>query len=266
MNNKSPLRYPGGKTKACKIIEQTLLKYTNVDQFKTVISPFFGGGSFEFYLQNKYNLNIIANDKFTPLYSFFNQVKHNKNKMVTSLKQYKNQGISKDLFFTLRKEIMTLDEDSLKQAIHFFIINRCSFSGSTLSGGFSEESAKTRFTENSINNIEMLDMSKTEIHNLDFIDFLKKSENCGTNILYFLDPPYYLEKKSNLYGKDGDMHKDFDHLKLKELLTSLQNWILCYNDCEEIRKMYKNYKIEEVNWNYGMNKSKKSSEILICNF
>ena len=31
---------------------------------------FFGGGSFEIHLQNQYDLNIIANDKFTPLYNF----------------------------------------------------------------------------------------------------------------------------------------------------------------------------------------------------
>lgn len=266
MNNKSPLRYPGGKSKACKTIEQTLLKYTNINNFNTIVSPFFGGGSFEFYLQTKYKLYLIANDKFTPLYSFFNNVKNNKTNLVNSIKQHKTQDITKDKFIEFRKEIMSLNEDSLKQATYFFIINRCSFSGSTLSGGFSEDSSKTRFTDNSIQNIENLDMSKTEIYNLDFEDFLKKNEICGTNIIYFLDPPYYLEKNSNLYGKDGNMHKDFNHIKLNECLIKMKNWILCYNDCEEIRKMYKNYKIEEVNWNYGMNKTKKSNEILILNF
>ena len=56
MNNKSPLRYPGGKTRACKIIEAALKKYTEIEQYRVLISPFFGGGSFEFYMQNKYNV------------------------------------------------------------------------------------------------------------------------------------------------------------------------------------------------------------------
>ena len=42
-----------------------------------IISPFLGGGSFEFYLQNKYNRKIISNDKFTPLYMFWKTVKEN---------------------------------------------------------------------------------------------------------------------------------------------------------------------------------------------
>ena len=63
--NKSPLRYPGGKSKACKIIESEITKYIDLKNYKTLISPFFGGGSFEFYLQNKYDYTVLANDKFT---------------------------------------------------------------------------------------------------------------------------------------------------------------------------------------------------------
>ena len=38
--------------------------------------------------------------------------------------------------------------------------------------------------------------------------------------IIFLDPPYYLEDKSNrLYGKSGDLHKDFNHLALFNLIN-----------------------------------------------
>jgi hypothetical protein len=57
-NNISPLRYPGGKTRACKIINNILLQYFDINNFDTIISPFFGGGSFEFYLQNNYGLKL----------------------------------------------------------------------------------------------------------------------------------------------------------------------------------------------------------------
>ena len=42
--NVSPLRYPGGKTRACKILDETINKYFNISSFDTFISPFFGGG------------------------------------------------------------------------------------------------------------------------------------------------------------------------------------------------------------------------------
>jgi DNA adenine methylase len=83
------------------------------------------------------------------------------------------------------------------------------------------------------------------------------------NRLIFLDPPYYLEKGSKLYGKNGDMHENFDHNKLFEIISREKKWIMTYNDCEYIRNLYKNFEIIYVNWSYGMNKTKKSSEIII---
>ena len=64
-SNISPLRYPGGKTRACKILETIMKEHFDISDFDNLISPFFGGGSFEFYIQNKYALNIIANDNRT---------------------------------------------------------------------------------------------------------------------------------------------------------------------------------------------------------
>jgi len=55
MNNKSPLRYPGGKTRACKIIDRIFTNYYNPNDFISLQSPFFGDGSIKIYLQNKYN-------------------------------------------------------------------------------------------------------------------------------------------------------------------------------------------------------------------
>ena len=59
--NKSPLRYPGGKTRACKTLAN-IFKLHFLDKsphnscgeqpFDCIYSPFFGGGSFEFYLQS----------------------------------------------------------------------------------------------------------------------------------------------------------------------------------------------------------------------
>ena len=48
MQNKSPLRYPGGKTRACKVLEALVTEHFDLNEFTTLVSPFFGGGSFEF--------------------------------------------------------------------------------------------------------------------------------------------------------------------------------------------------------------------------
>jgi DNA adenine methylase len=261
-NNVSPLRYPGGKTRACKILEDIILKNFDIVNYDTLISPFFGGGSFEFYLQNKYNFNLIVNDKFTPLYNFWNQVKIDKNILCEELRKF--DSISKEQFEEFRKNIMGLNEDVLNQSIQYFIINRCSFSGSTLSGGFSKESSENRFTKSSIEKIENLIFDSIELHNKDFSDFMKDlSPEKKSKSLMFVDPPYYLEKKSKLYGNNGDLHENFNHQLLFEMLNSRGNWILTYNNCEYIKNLYKDYTIIETNWSYGMNKSKSSCEIVI---
>ena len=301
ISNTSPLRYPGGKTRACKKLDEILNQYFKKEMnnksnksnksFDTIVSPFFGGGSFEFYLQNKYNLNIIANDKFAPLYNFWNICKNEKknnsennnnnnndndndnrkDKLYISLYNDVISGISKEQFLEYRKNVL-IETDKINQAEQYFIINRCSFSGATLSGGFSQEASKKRFTKSSVDRIKALDLSKFQIHNKDFEDFIKEiyQANTQNNALLFLDPPYYLEKNSKLYGTNGDMHENFEHKKLFDLLSNEENknikFMMTYNNCDYIKDLYSqnnNCKILDVNWSYGMNKTKESSEIVI---
>ena len=257
--NKSPLRYPGGKTRAVKKLDEIVNSEFDIKQFDTVISPFFGGGSFEFHLQNTYNLKVIANDAFTPLYSFWYACKYLNKNLVIKLTSYLNK-ITKDDFKEFKDKIMN-ETNTLNQAVMYFIINRCSFSGSTLSGGFSEESSKTRFNESSVKRVGDLNLNNVELFNLDFEEFLKNKEY--DKALIFLDPPYYLEAGSKLYGKNGDMHINFNHKALFNTLQNRKNWILTYNNCDYIKNIYKDYKIIETSWTYGMNKSKQSSEIVI---
>ena len=237
-------------------------EHFDITSFDTIISPFFGGGSFEFYMQNKYGLAIKANDKFTPLYNFWKQVKTDKTALCEGLRAI--EAISKEQFVDYRRTIMGLDANILQQAIQYFIINRCSFSGSTLSGGFSLEASNKRFTPSSIARIEALDFTNIEVYNEDFYDFIMNNATNDATSLLFLDPPYYLENKSNkLYGNNGDLHNGFRHRMLFDLLENRKNWVLTYNNCEYIRDLYKDFKIFDVKWSYGMNSSKASAEIII---
>ena len=77
------------------------------------------------------------------------------------MREHYSSGIDKQEFKFLREQIMAL-EDPLEQATFFFILNRTSFSGSTLSGGFSQESAIKRFTQSSIQRIKDLSLEKVQ--------------------------------------------------------------------------------------------------------
>jgi DNA adenine methylase len=259
ISNISPLRYPGGKTRACKKLDTILNEHFDISKFNNILSPFFGGGSFEFHIQNNYGLNIIANDKFFPLYNFWKTCKLDKENLCEELTKKINL-IDKEEFTNLREKIMK-EKNNFSQSIMYFIINRCSFSGATLSGGFSLEASKKRFTKSSIDRIKKLDLTSYDIYNLDFEEFINNNQNKKN--LIFLDPPYYLEKASTLYGNNGDMHDTFDHDRLYKCLSKKKNWFMTYNNCDYIKNVYKDFTIIETNWSYGMNKSKKSSEIVI---
>ena len=117
--NISPLRYPGGKTRACKILDQIISEHFHISNFDTLLSPFFGGGSFEFFFQNKYNHHLCVNDKFSPLSNFWKQVKKDKTTLCTELR--KIDVVSKDDFIKYRNSVI-LEKDMLQQAKQYFIL------------------------------------------------------------------------------------------------------------------------------------------------
>ena len=227
--NPSPLRYPGGKTRAIHIIYEYIRTY--FPQRKQILSPFFGGGSLELFLSvNGYN--VYGNDLFIPLYNFWITKQTECETLATKLKE--NMIISKDKFHELRNSIMT-EPDKIKKAMSYFIINRTSFSGATLCGGFSEQASKGRFTESSIKRLCECNVNSIVFSNLDCNIFIDEHPETTDTIIY-ADPPYYIDKF--IYGKNGDMHENFDHVKFSQTIRKRKDWIVSYNDCEYIRKLY----------------------------
>jgi DNA adenine methylase len=114
-----------------------------------------------------------------------------------------------------------------------------------------------RFNIRSIEKLENFNIQNFTVENKSFEESIM--ENSGS--LFYLDPPYLI--KNMLYGKKGDTHKGFDHIKLKEIITEEKNWIMSYNSSEEIIEIYKDYNYILPKWKYGMSKNKESNEILI---
>ena len=255
---KTVLRYPGGKSRA---VEHIVAKLPPSDVY---VSPFFGGGAIELYLAGVLNKKVIANDKFEPLTNFWRCLKVDAARVHEEV--LKLHPITKDMFIECRGIVCDMSICDFLRAAAYFALNRSSFSGATLSGGFSKEAAKKRFNRSAIDRLLGVNLCNIEFYNMDFKDFMSAYGNAG---VVYLDPPYALEKGSNkLYGKNGDMHDAFDHEGLRDMLLGGQiskPWVMSYNNSDVIKEMYvmDGIGIEEATWSYGMNKSKKSSEILI---
>ncbi|MBD2653128.1 DNA adenine methylase [Synechocystis sp. FACHB-383] len=251
--NKSPLRYPGGKS---RYIKQIL---PHIPQDTVVVSPFFGGGHVELACMDR-GQEVIGNDAFLPLQNFWWWMKKRPQEVIDWVWEKVEHSDPRDLFY---KDRSTLFYDDSLGAAAYFYVNRCSFSGATLSGGFSSCAAKSRFTISSIEKLEALDLSNLlHIYDQDFEFFL---DNINPNRFVYADPPYYAV--GGLYGKSGDMSfEPEDHHRLFKSLKPFKQWAVSYNDCPEIRRLYDGCNFVELPASRSMsNGKKKCPEILILN-
>lgn len=255
------LRYPGGKTKAVRILEQYLP--SNV---KTLSSIFFGGGSFELYLESK-GVKITAHDSFKCLINFWIVVALAPQKLNEIVSQDLKKGVTRKTFKQYQNDLRTYEESGVQYSIDiaskFFVVNRCSFSGLTLSGGISKN--HPRFNYRAVNAITNYDYSNIEFNQTNFQSSIPMS--VGSDLV-FMDPPYHIGN-SNLYGINGSLHNNFDHellCKYIKRFLSGTKFMLCYNDIPLIRDLYKDYNIVELEWPYAINNKPNSSEILITNY
>lgn len=246
LSSRSLLRYPGGKTRGVEFI--TSFFPPNLDK---LLSPFWGGGSIELSVAAK-GTEVIGYDVFVPLVEFWQCLQSQPEALATEVEKY--YPLPKLQFYSLQ-QTQTHFRTKLERAAVFYVLNRSSFSGATLSGGMSPD--HPRFTLTAIERLRSFYNPNFKVKKADFKDSLNNHPDTFT----YLDPPYWI--KSSLYGKKGSTHKDFDHEGLAEILHNRNHWILSYNDCEEIRELYEGFHILTPNWKYGMSNDKSSKEVLI---
>lgn len=270
---KSPLRYPGGKSRAIKFLKDYFPK-----DFMEYREPFFGGGSVGLYLLQSFQdifalsneVKFYANDINYDLYCFWQILKTRGLELIAEIQKIKNQYANGRALYELLLARRDEDLSDFQRAVDFFVLNRISFSGTVDSGGYSQKAFESRFTQSSIERLN--DISKI-IQNIEFSceDYENLLLKDGENVFIFLDPPYYSATKSRLYGKRGNLHTSFNHERLCEILKGTKhNFLLTYDDSDFIRNLYKDFYIREWNLQYGMNNFKQEKadvgkEILVSN-
>jgi len=232
---KSPLRYPGGKSRAIKQILPQIP--VNIREYR---EPFFGGGSVFFAVKQLFGQQIKTywiNDLNYDLYCFWQCAQENIELLVakiTEIKQKYDNG--RELFQDLTREDLKLTDF---------------------------DSSIARLTQ-----IAPL-LASVKITNQDYEELLFAE---GKEVFIFLDPPYYSATKSRLYGVRGNLHTSFDHQRFADNMRQCQaKWLITYDDCPEIRKLFDFAHIIEWNLQYGMNNYKQGQaaagrELMIKNY
>ena len=269
---KTPLRYPGGKSRAVTKMDPYFPDLRNYKEFR---EPFLGGGSVAIYITKKYpDLTIWANDLYEPLVNFWQQLQMfgtDLKNALADLKSSHNDPVSaKALFLSSKVKVGDISVNNFDRAVAFYIVNKCSFSGLTESSSFSPQASNANFSMRGIEKLPDYSqlISKWRISNFSY-DYMMDGNR---NVFMYLDPPYDI--KDNLYGNKGSMHKGFDHDKFAaDCDNNDMDQLISYNSDQLVKDRFKNWNAAEFDLTYTMRSvgeymrdQKQRKELLLFNY
>ena len=271
---KTPLRYPGGKSRATTKLAQFFPDFNNYKEFR---EPFLGGGSVALYVTKMFpQLDIWVNDLYEPLATFWKCLQDNGDEITQRLEYAKqrhpNPMSAKDLFDE-SKDYLNLDvtdRDPIQTAVNFYIVNKCSFSGLTSNSSFSKQASDSNFSMRGIRRLPEYSelIQNWKITNGRYQELLTDEKSIFT----YLDPPYDIG--SNLYGRKGDMHKSFDHDGFATICDRFVGpQLVSYNSSQLVKERFEGWTLAEFAHTYTMRSvgsyntdQAKRKELVILNY
>ena len=248
---KTPLRYPGGKSRAVSKLFQF---FPDLSSYKEYREPFLGGGSVALEVTKRYpKIEVWVNDLYEPLYNFWCELQHNGLEMQKELENLKgvhcNPDSARCLFQEMKDVINDEEESKTTRAVAFYTVNKCSFSGLTESSSFSEQASESNFSLRGIQRLSEYQelIQSWVITNLSYERMLSDEKNVFT----YLDPPYDI--KDNLYGRKGGMHKKFDHDQFASDCDAFTSpMLISYNSDQIVKDRFKEWSVGEFAHTYTM--------------
>ena len=271
---KTPLRYPGGKSRAVKKMVQFLPPLEDFTEYR---EPFLGGGSFAIWMSQRYPfMNIWVNDLYEPLYNFWRVVQDDGKKLRDELVQLKYkycEPTSAKVLFLEAKEYLANETrkcEPFHRAVSYYVVNKCSFSGLTESSSFSSSASESNFSMRGIDKLPYYSevIKDWKITNLSYEELLTDDKSTFT----YLDPPYDI--KDNLYGRKGSMHKGFDHDKFAaDCDRFIGPQMISYNTAQVVKDRFIDYNAYEFDHTYTMRsvgdymkEQQQRKELLLLNY
>ena len=271
---KTPLRYPGGKSRACTKMDQYFPDLRNYNEYR---EPFLGGGSVALHVTKKYpDIKVWVNDLYEPLFNFWIQLRDNAHEIKRQLQELKQRHpdpSSARVLFEDAKRYLSLEPgecDAAARAVSFYVVNKCSFSGLTESSSFSKQASDSNF---SFRGIEKLPFYSQLIRNwkITNLSYEHLMDNEWDTFVY-LDPPYDI--KDNLYGRKGSMHKGFDHDDFAKTCDEcFMPQLISYNSNQLVKDRFKKWRAGEFDLTYTMRsvgeymrEQKERKELLLMNY
>ena len=278
----SLMRYPGGKEKFSKVIVPILHKLQKKYSLYHYLEPFAGAGTIgnQFLAENKEIQNAQFNDYDLGIAAIYKAILNHKDLLIELIRLFEPNI---EDFFAFKKVLTELEisrEFRAKFSYAEIALMKIAVHQMSLSGlGLRTDSPIGGKTQRGKYKIDhhwsptLLIQTVEKLHKL----YVEKDllvthysvlyENLFPEYissLTYLDPPYY-QQGENLYFHS---FKAEDHTTLATVLQNQNNdnyWLLSYDDCPEIRKLYEWANIIEVNTKYSIDTIKNTKELLISN-
>ena len=250
---KTPLRYPGGKSRACTKMDPYFPDLRDYVEFR---EPFLGGGSVALHVTKKYpHLKITVNDLYEPLMNFWVQLQQFGEELTDKIRQYKSThpepDSARELFNNSKESINDRGLDVIERAAAFYIVNKCSFSGLTESSSFSAQASNNNISMRGIEKLPGYSSLISHWHINQYSYEYLMTHDMHDGIFMYIDPPYDI--KDNLYGKKGSMHKGFDHDKFAADCEKHDiPMLISYNSDQLVKDRFKNWNATEFEHTYTM--------------
>lgn len=260
---KTPLRYPGGKSRATKFLfARDKLPVRDIKEYREM---FLGGGSCALYFSMmRPDIPVWVNDKYYNLYCFWIELQKDGRKLADKLHQVKNQLLDYDDprqahidYYHVMREGLNTSEDPFEIAWMYYIMNRCSFSGLGESTGSFSKDAPMLFNHNLISKLPKFSyfMRNWKITNSDYSELL----GGGEDVFVFADPPYDIN--SFIYGNNGDMHDTFCHKTFHDKIDASDSMVMItYNSNDTLKDAYQGWDQLEWDLTYTMHSGVKYRE------
>ena len=268
----SPLRYAGGKSNAVGLI----LEHLPALKSKKIVSPFFGGGSFEIAVAQQLGFQVIGYDIFEILVNFWQTLLARPTELADALKTMtptkeaytRNRHIllhwweqvkpSTLDYTTLNRLALTDDEknkltnDKLQQAAYYYYNMQLSY-GPMFLGWPSSVYLKPDRYASVVERIRAFRAPTLEVKCANF----QTAIAAHPDDFLFLDPPYYLGSDSKMFKgmypncNFAIHHNGFPHEELRDFLKDHKGgFLLTYNDCPTIRAWYSTFQQVFPSWKY----------------
>lgn len=249
--------YLGGK----RLLAKTIIPIIDKIPHKIYAEPFLGMGGIFLRRAKRPRVEAI-NDINCEIINLFRMVEKYPDYLADMLKFKLCSRAEFKLMLATPPQLLT----ELERAVRYLYIQKNSFGGKTQHQAFGINiDGRCRFDNNKLASaVYQLNqrLQGVYVECLPYQDFIIRYDR--TETLFYLDPPYW--NSENEYGKGKFSKADFDNLAT--LLKDIKGkFIMSLNDVPEIRAIFKDFYIKEVQTRYSMHSFKKpvASEVLISN-